>query len=69
MRATILFIIITINEPLIDRSFKESQSMETAWIIVPVMILIAIVMPSLRLLYFCDVDENRQLTVKAVGHQ
>ena len=41
--------------------------LEVAWTIIPVAILVAIAIPSFRLLYFEDVVPPADMTVKAIG--
>ena len=43
--------------------------LEVIWTVVPVMILVAIAIPSFRLLYFEDVIPKADLTIKAIGKQ
>jgi len=43
--------------------------LEVAWTVVPVLILVAIAIPSFRLLYFEDVIPPADMTVKAIGKQ
>ena len=53
-----------------DRSISDAQTVECIWTFAPAVLLMAIVLPSLRLLYL--VEENahsRGTTVKAMGHQ
>jgi cytochrome c oxidase subunit 2 len=42
---------------------------EIIWTVVPVMILLVIVVPSMRLLYYSDTVEEAEMTIKATGHQ
>lgn len=42
---------------------------EVVWTVVPVLILLVIVIPSMRLLYYTDVVEDAEMTIKATGHQ
>ena len=42
---------------------------EVAWTVVPVLILVAISIPSLKLVYFEDHTLNPDLTIKVTGHQ
>jgi len=51
------------------RSLVNSQFIEYIWTTAPVIILIAIVLPSLRLLYMADEMGGSCSTVKAIGHQ
>jgi cytochrome c oxidase subunit 2 len=43
--------------------------LEVAWTILPVLILVAIAIPSFRLVYFQDRTNDAYLTVKVTGHQ
>jgi cytochrome c oxidase subunit 2 len=43
--------------------------LEIVWTTVPVLILVAIAVPSLRLLYFEEITPEADLTIKAIGHQ
>ncbi len=42
---------------------------EVVWTLVPVIILVVIVFPSLKLMYFMDKTEDAEMTVKVVSHQ
>lgn len=61
-------ILIIINKPS-HRWLIESQSIEFAWTALPCVVLVAIALPSLRLLYIIDDVGSPSLTVKVVGHQ
>ena len=43
--------------------------LEIAWTVVPVLILVAIAIPSMKLLYFSDKVEDGDMTLKFIGHQ
>ena len=43
--------------------------LEVVWTVVPVIILLVIVVPSFRLLYYTDRVEEADMTLKAIGHQ
>jgi len=43
--------------------------LEILWTAVPVLILVVIAVPSLRLLYFMDRNPDAEMTIKAIGHQ
>jgi cytochrome c oxidase subunit 2 len=47
----------------------HNTTLEVLWTIVPVLILVAIAIPSFRLLYFEDVIPQTDMTVKAIGKQ
>jgi cytochrome c oxidase subunit 2 len=48
---------------------SHNTLLEVAWTVIPVMILVAIAIPSFRLLYKEVVVPKSDLTVKAIGHQ
>lgn len=43
--------------------------LEVAWTMIPVLILVMIAIPSLKLLFSLDKAQNATMTVKAIGHQ
>lgn len=43
--------------------------LEVIWTLLPVLILVVIGIPSLKLMFFASKIENADLTVKAIGHQ
>ena len=47
----------------------HNTTLEFLWTVVPVIILALIVAPSFRLLYFADVVEDADMTIKAIGKQ
>lgn len=51
------------------RSLVESQEIETFWTLIPILILIFLALPSLRLLYLLDEIDDCRLSVKSIGHQ
>ena len=51
------------------RRNQDSQRLEMAWTCIPSLALIAIALPSLKLLYIIDEVRETGNTVKAVGHQ
>jgi cytochrome c oxidase subunit II len=51
-------------------TFSHNTMLEVIWTAVPVLILVAIAVPSFRLLFFAEeVPENVDLTIKATGYQ
>ncbi len=50
-------------------SVKHNTPLEIVWTTVPVLILVAIAIPSLRLLYFEESTPEADLTIKTIGHQ
>lgn len=53
----------------INRFLLEHQTIEIVWTILPVLILIFIALPSLRLLYLLDEVNRPGVTLKTIGHQ
>jgi cytochrome c oxidase subunit 2 len=47
----------------------HNTTLEVLWTVVPVLVLVAIAIPSFRLLYFEDVIPPADMTVKAIGKQ
>jgi cytochrome c oxidase subunit 2 len=43
--------------------------LEVAWTAIPIIILVAIAIPSFKLLYFADRVEKADMTLKIIGHQ
>ena len=52
-----------------NRGMLDAQGVEFAWTFLPCLVLVAIALPSLRLLYMIDEVGGPVLTLKAVGHQ
>jgi cytochrome c oxidase subunit 2 len=48
---------------------SHNTLVEVVWTVVPVVILVGIAVPSLKLLYFSDVVPKADMTIKAIGHQ
>nr|AGG40650.1 cytochrome c oxidase subunit II [Atta laevigata]ASY95846.1 cytochrome c oxidase subunit II [Atta opaciceps] len=69
---TILILFITfslMSNKFINRFLLENQTIEIVWTILPMFILIAMAIPSIKVLYLTDEIFNVNLTVKALGHQ
>ena len=47
----------------------HNTMIEVAWTAIPVLILVVIAIPSFKLLYYADVVEDSEMTVKAIGRQ
>lgn len=47
----------------------HNTALEVIWTAVPIMILIVIVIPSMKLLYFANKTADPELTLKVIGHQ
>lgn len=66
---TISTLIMINGSTLSDRTLTDSQSVEIIWTILPLVILLLIALPSLRLLYLVDEMAIAGATIKALGHQ
>lgn len=53
----------------VPTTVTHNTLLEIVWTLIPVMILIVIAVPSLKLLFFSDRIEKADLTIKAIGHQ
>jgi cytochrome c oxidase subunit 2 len=69
--ALLLYVIWRFNEKRNPTPSRTSHNglLEVAWTVLPVVILVAIAIPSFRLLYFADRTPNAEMTIKAIGHQ
>jgi len=69
--ALMAWIIIRYNKKRNPTPQKWSHNtlLEMVWTAVPVIILLAIAIPSIRLLYYEDRVANPEMTIKAIGHQ
>lgn len=47
----------------------HNATLEVVWTLVPVLILVVIAFPSMKLLYATDRTEDADMTLKAIGHQ
>jgi cytochrome c oxidase subunit 2 len=50
-------------------TITHNTTLEIAWTIIPILILVVIAIPSFRLLYYGDKAANAAMTVKVTGHQ
>ena len=48
---------------------SHHTTLEVAWTLLPVLILVAMVIPSFRLIYFEDRTQDADMTLKVTGHQ
>jgi cytochrome c oxidase subunit 2 len=69
--ALLLVVIFRFSERRNPKPSRTAHNtlVEIAWTVVPVIILLGIVIPSWRLLYFADRTPNPEMTIKAIGHQ
>jgi len=50
-------------------SVSHNSTLEAAWTIIPVLILVGMFIPSLRLVYYEDRTHDADMTIKVTGHQ
>lgn len=62
-------ILTVISSKAKDRFTIEGHRLETFWTIMPGTILVALAIPSVRLLYAVDTDWKSPLSIKVTGHQ
>ncbi|GAB4364938.1 MAG: hypothetical protein Kow00114_21860 [Kiloniellaceae bacterium] len=69
--ALLLWVMFRFNEKRNPTPSKTTHNvtLELAWTVIPVLILIGIAFPSFRLLYFADRVEDADITIKAIGRQ
>jgi cytochrome c oxidase subunit 2 len=69
--ALLVWIVLRFNAKSnpIPTATTHNTTLEVLWTVVPVLILVAIAIPSFRLLYFEDVIPPSDMTVKAIGKQ
>ncbi len=47
----------------------HNTTLEILWTVIPIVILVVVAVPSLRLLFFMDRTQEADMTIKVVGHQ
>nr|UBD07319.1 cytochrome c oxidase subunit II [Synapturanus sp. MNHN-RA-2020.0079] len=66
----VLYIITTLmTTKLSNTNTIDAQEIELVWTIMPAIILIAMALPSLRILYLMDEVNDSNITFKTIGHQ
>ncbi|KAB1727692.1 cytochrome c oxidase subunit II, partial [Klebsiella pneumoniae] len=63
------FLTAIFSNKFLHRYLLDGQIIETIWTVLPALVLIAIALPSIRLLYLIDEIHNPALTIKVTGHQ
>jgi len=69
--ALLLYVAVRFNEKANPVPSKTTHNtlLEVAWTVIPIIILVVISVPSLKLLYFMDRTHNPEMTLKVTGHQ
>nr|ACI25430.1 cytochrome c oxidase subunit II [Tetragonula pagdeni] len=66
---TMFFIIDFVLNSFLNLSVLKNHTVEVVWTIIPMIILLLICYPSLKILYFIDEISNPYFSIKAIGHQ
>jgi len=67
--ASIINSYVSTKQILSVKSFIHGTRLEIIWTIIPILILISIAFPSLKLLYMTDEVIDPVVTIKTIGHQ
>ncbi|MEH6402262.1 MAG: cytochrome c oxidase subunit II [Sneathiella sp.] len=67
----LVYVAIRFNKKANPTPSKTSHNtlIEILWTVVPILVLVAIAIPSFKLLYFADRIEKADMTIKATGYQ
>jgi len=67
----LLWVIVRYNERANPKPSRTTHNtmVEVAWTVIPILILVAIVVPSFKLLYFEGDIQKPDMIIKAIGHQ
>jgi len=65
------YIIVRFNEKANPVASKTAHNtlLEIVWTAIPIIILVIIAIPSIKLLYYADKAQDPEMTIKVVGHQ
>nr|AVT44061.1 cytochrome c oxidase subunit II [Podagrion sp. JY-2018] len=61
--------IFMLSNKFINLFLLENQMLEVIWTMIPIMLLILLALPSLKILYLTDELDNPVFSVKVIGHQ
>ncbi len=69
--ALLVWVIVRYNDRVSPKASRTTHNtvVEIVWTVVPVLILVAIVVPSFKLLYFEGDIQKPDMIIKAIGHQ
>nr|YP_009918525.1 cytochrome c oxidase subunit II [Delichon urbicum]QLX47447.1 cytochrome c oxidase subunit II [Delichon urbicum]QLX47638.1 cytochrome c oxidase subunit II [Delichon urbicum]QLX47789.1 cytochrome c oxidase subunit II [Delichon urbicum]QNH68861.1 cytochrome c oxidase subunit II [Delichon urbicum]UFP91270.1 cytochrome c oxidase subunit II [Delichon urbicum] len=65
----VLYLLTVTLKGKLTANTVDAQAIELVWTILPAAVLIALALPSLRILYLMDEINEPDLTLKAIGHQ
>nr|QHD26483.1 cytochrome c oxidase subunit II [Lepidotrigona terminata] len=66
---TLFFIVDFMTSKHLNLLLLKNHTVEILWTIIPMLILLIICYPSLKILYFIDEMVNPYFSIKAIGHQ
>ena len=66
-----LYIVIKFNAKAnpVPSKTTHNAPLEVIWTVVPIIVLVAIAVPSMKLLFFMDKAQNPEMTLKVIGNQ
>ncbi|MDD9901874.1 MAG: cytochrome c oxidase subunit II [Alphaproteobacteria bacterium] len=69
--ALLIYVVVRFNAKANPTPSKTSHNtmLEVVWTLIPVLILVVIIIPSMKLLYFADRTADAEMTLKVIGHQ
>lgn len=69
--ALLIYVVIRFNAKTNPKPSKTTHNtmLEVVWTLVPVLILIVVVVPSMKMLYYVDKAKNPEMTLKVTGNQ
>nr|AJE61801.1 cytochrome c oxidase subunit II [Cephus sareptanus] len=66
----VMYIIVSISlNKIINRTMMQNQLIELIWTFIPMIILIFMAFPSIKILYLMDEIFSPMMTIKCMGHQ
>ena len=67
----LIYVMVRFNEKAnpTPSTTTHNTMVEVLWTVLPIVILVAIAVPSFKLLYYTDRTANAEMTLKIVGHQ
>ena len=69
--ALLVYVAVRFNEKAnpVPSKTTHNTMLEVVWTVIPIIILVVISVPSLKLLYYMDKTHNPEMTLKVTGHQ
>ncbi len=69
--ALLVYVAVRFNEKAnpVPSKTTHNTALEVAWTVIPIVILVVVAVPSLKLLYYMDKTHEAEMTLKVTGHQ